>query len=145
MHISVVSPNILRGKWIKWAHPHVGILKLNTNGSSRNGMAACGGIIRDYKGSALVAFSTIYGPAASACQNSNGSGPNCQLGFGSMSLRGAVTLKARALNEVWNVAAVIPIDRGVEINKKNAKSSGYREDPRLKENFLEVCNQELLA
>ncbi|GJT89689.1 tubby-like protein 8 [Tanacetum coccineum] len=37
---------------------------------------------------------------------------------GFIALRGAVTLKARALNEVWNVAAVIPIDIGVEINKK---------------------------
>ena len=58
----MVSPNIPKGKWIKWAPPPFGILKLNTDGSSRNGMAAGGGIIRDYKGSALVAFSTFYGP-----------------------------------------------------------------------------------
>lgn len=62
MHIPMVSPNIPKGKWIKWAPPPFGILKLNTDGSSRNGMAAGGGIIRDYKGSALVAFSTFYGP-----------------------------------------------------------------------------------
>ncbi|KAJ9535540.1 hypothetical protein OSB04_un001320 [Centaurea solstitialis] len=62
MHIPMVSPNIPKGKWIKWAPPPFGIFKLNTDGSSRNGMAAGGGIIRDYKGSALVAFSTFYGP-----------------------------------------------------------------------------------
>lgn len=62
MHIPMVSPKIPKGKWIKWAPPPFGILKLNTDGSSRNGMAAGGGIIRDYKGSALVAFSTFYGP-----------------------------------------------------------------------------------
>ncbi|CAH1412002.1 unnamed protein product [Lactuca virosa] len=62
MHIPMVSPKIPKGKWIKWAPPPFGILKLNTDGSLRNGMAAGGGIIRDYKGSALVAFSTFYGP-----------------------------------------------------------------------------------
>ncbi|KAF2284281.1 hypothetical protein GH714_020218 [Hevea brasiliensis] len=29
-------------------------------------------------------------------------------------LRGAATLKARALKEVWNIAAVIPVDKGLE-------------------------------
>lgn len=43
MHIPMVSPNIPKGKWIKWAPPPFGILKLNTDGSSRNGMAAGGG------------------------------------------------------------------------------------------------------
>lgn len=56
MHIPMVSPNIPKGKWIKWAPPPFGILKLNTDGSSRNGMAAGGGIIRDYKGSAWLLF-----------------------------------------------------------------------------------------
>ncbi|KAI3729607.1 hypothetical protein L6452_18268 [Arctium lappa] len=40
MHIPMVSPNIPKGKWIKWDPPPFGILKLNTDGSSRNGMAA---------------------------------------------------------------------------------------------------------
>nr|GEX45976.1 ribonuclease H domain [Tanacetum cinerariifolium] len=62
MHIPMVSPNIPKGKWIKWAPPHVGILKLNTDGSSGIGMGAGGGIIRDHNGSALFAFSTFYGP-----------------------------------------------------------------------------------
>ncbi|PWA62874.1 FORKED 1 [Artemisia annua] len=60
-------------------------------------------------------------------------------------LRGAATLKARALKEVWNIAAVIPVDRGVKVNKNNGKSSGYREDLLPEENFLGMCNQELLA
>ncbi|KAL4553906.1 hypothetical protein LXL04_040060 [Taraxacum kok-saghyz] len=58
MHIPMVSPKIPKGKWIKWAPPpfveHRWFFK-EWHGSS-------GGIIRDYKGSALVAFSTFYGP-----------------------------------------------------------------------------------
>nr|XP_043619411.1 VAN3-binding protein [Erigeron canadensis] len=60
-------------------------------------------------------------------------------------LRGAATLKARALKEVWNIAAVIPVDRGVKVNKNHGKSSGYCEELLPEENFLGVCNQELLA
>ncbi|GJW04834.1 hypothetical protein Tco_1563690 [Tanacetum coccineum] len=33
----------------------------------------------------------------------------------------------RALNEVWNVAAVIPVDRVVKLNSCNRKSSEYRD------------------
>nr|GEX03020.1 VAN3-binding protein-like [Tanacetum cinerariifolium] len=60
-------------------------------------------------------------------------------------LRGAMTLKARALKEVWNIAAVIPVDRGIKVNKNNGKSNSYREDILPEENFLRMCNQELLA
>nr|GEW32889.1 VAN3-binding protein-like [Tanacetum cinerariifolium] len=60
-------------------------------------------------------------------------------------LRGATTLKARALKEVWNIAAVIPVNRGVKENKNNGKSNDYREDILPEENFLRMCNQELLA
>nr|GEY06340.1 VAN3-binding protein-like [Tanacetum cinerariifolium] len=60
-------------------------------------------------------------------------------------LRGATTLKARALKEVWNIAAVIPVDRGVKVNKNNRKSNSYHEDILPEENFLRMCNQELLA
>ncbi|XP_071697426.1 VAN3-binding protein-like [Rutidosis leptorrhynchoides] len=61
-------------------------------------------------------------------------------------LRGAATLKARALKEVWNIAAVIPVDRGVKVSKIDGKSSGYSKDQLPpEENFLGICNQELLA
>ncbi|XP_024968591.1 VAN3-binding protein [Cynara cardunculus var. scolymus] len=60
-------------------------------------------------------------------------------------LRGAATLKARALKEVWNIAAVIPVDRGVKENKNHGKSSSYCEELLPEENFLGICNQELLA
>ncbi|XP_071719995.1 VAN3-binding protein-like isoform X2 [Rutidosis leptorrhynchoides] len=55
------------------------------------------------------------------------------------------TLKARALKEVWNIAAVIPVDRGLKESKSQGKSSGYSEQPSPEENFLGICNQELLA
>ncbi|CAH1431802.1 unnamed protein product [Lactuca virosa] len=60
-------------------------------------------------------------------------------------LRGAATLKARALKEVWNIAAVIPVDRGVKESKSHGKSGGYCEELLPEENFLGICNQELLA
>jgi hypothetical protein len=67
-------------------------------------------------------------------------------------LRGAATLKARALKEVWNIAAVIPVERGLGKNvgggteKPDAsKKGGYSEELLPEENFLGVCNQELLA
>ncbi|XP_052622904.1 VAN3-binding protein [Lactuca sativa] len=60
-------------------------------------------------------------------------------------LRGAATLKARALKEVWNIAAVIPVDRGVKESKSHGKSSAYCEELLPEENFLGICNQELLA
>ncbi|KAL2535685.1 Plant protein of unknown function with plant pleckstrin-like proteiny-like region [Forsythia ovata] len=64
-------------------------------------------------------------------------------------LRGVATLKARALKEVWNVAAVIPVDRGLSLDKTRNSSSNnsgnYCEELVPEENFLVVCNEELLA
>ncbi|CAN1310409.1 VAN3-binding protein [Linum perenne] len=61
------------------------------------------------------------------------------------SLRGAATLKARALKEVWNVAAVIPLERGITVvggGGSNGSSSGELVP---EENFLGICSRELLA
>ncbi|XP_019188707.1 PREDICTED: VAN3-binding protein [Ipomoea nil] len=70
-------------------------------------------------------------------------------------LRGAATLKARALKEVWNMATVIPTDEvaagagrgkgGRGNNNSNSHGNGYCEGLDIEENFLGVCNQELLA
>lgn len=65
-------------------------------------------------------------------------------------LRGAATLKARALKEVWNIAAVIPIDKGLGMGVGQTEQNGivndrYREELLPEENFLGACNQELLA
>ncbi|ESQ44623.1 hypothetical protein EUTSA_v10003209mg [Eutrema salsugineum] len=54
-------------------------------------------------------------------------------------LRGAATLKARALKEVWNIAAVIPVEKGIP------KGGGYRGDLAPEDNFLGICSRELLA
>ncbi|KAL6008072.1 hypothetical protein ACLOJK_033578 [Asimina triloba] len=56
-------------------------------------------------------------------------------------LRGAATLKARALKEVWNIAAVIPVEKGMA-TQTNSSFSG---ELAPEENFLGVCSQELLA
>ncbi|KAL3637687.1 hypothetical protein CASFOL_018135 [Castilleja foliolosa] len=68
------------------------------------------------------------------------------------SLRGVATLKARALKEVWNVAAAIPIEKGLSIggkgnnNNSSSNSSGsYYEELVPEDNFLAACNQEMLA
>lgn len=40
-------------------------------------------------------------------------------------LRGAATLKARTLKEVWNIASVIPIEKGMGVgNGGNGGSNG---------------------
>uniref|UniRef100_A0A7N0VJR1 VAN3-binding protein n=1 Tax=Kalanchoe fedtschenkoi TaxID=63787 RepID=A0A7N0VJR1_KALFE len=65
-------------------------------------------------------------------------------------LRGAATLKARALKEVWNIAAVIPVDKGlnvgtgVSINNGGSNTSDSGELP-PEESFLGICSRELLA
>ena len=72
---------------------------------------------------------------------------------GSAALRGVATLKARVLKEVWNIATVIPVERGIGIggsvrnnnNNDFANFGGYGEGFVPEENFLGVCNQELLA
>ncbi|XP_020534210.1 VAN3-binding protein isoform X2 [Jatropha curcas] len=64
-------------------------------------------------------------------------------------LRGAATLKARALKEVWNIAAVIPVDKGLGAgggNGSNGSSNGsYSGELLPEENFLGICSRELLA
>ncbi|KAG8049198.1 hypothetical protein GUJ93_ZPchr0009g1174 [Zizania palustris] len=85
-------------------------------------------------------------------------------------LRGAATLKARALKEVWNVAAVIPVEKNTmggggggggghhHNHKHNAQkqhhhkdhgsntSSSFSDDLAVDDNnFLTICSQELLA
>ncbi|OIV91342.1 hypothetical protein TanjilG_01960 [Lupinus angustifolius] len=66
-------------------------------------------------------------------------------------LRGAATLKARALKEVWNITTVTPIERGIGIglcgkgnNNSNSSTSDSGEIVNG-DNFLGACSQELLA
>ncbi|KAL2320986.1 hypothetical protein Fmac_029955 [Flemingia macrophylla] len=71
-------------------------------------------------------------------------------------LRGAATLKARALKEVWNIATVTPLERGIggiglcgksingNTNTSNTSTSDSGEVFNG-ENFLGACSQELLA
>ena len=82
-------------------------------------------------------------------------------------LRGAATLKARALKEVWNIAAVIPVEKGGGVgggggghhqkhgapkqqqhhHRKLESNGSSISDVSLEEenNFLGICSQELLA
>ena len=62
-------------------------------------------------------------------------------------LRGAATLKARALKEVWNIAAVLPMEKGVAsgVNGSNGSTSSHSDELVPEENFLGVCSRELLA
>ncbi|CAN1808115.1 VAN3-binding protein [Linum perenne] len=64
------------------------------------------------------------------------------------SLRGAATLKARAMKDVWNIAAAIPAERGIGggaggSGGSNGSSSSGELVP--EENFLGICSRELLA
>ncbi|XAR49064.1 hypothetical protein NMG60_11032110 [Bertholletia excelsa] len=62
-------------------------------------------------------------------------------------LRGAATLKARALKEVWNIAAVIPAEKGAGTGGCNGNGSNGSSSGELapEENFLGICSRELLA
>ncbi|KAA8548680.1 hypothetical protein F0562_000364 [Nyssa sinensis] len=69
-------------------------------------------------------------------------------------LRGAATLKARTLKEVWNIAAVIPVDRGMgagsgsgngNVCSNGSSNSSYSGELVPEENFLGICSRELLA
>ncbi|GMH18838.1 hypothetical protein Nepgr_020679 [Nepenthes gracilis] len=61
-------------------------------------------------------------------------------------LRGAATLKARALKDVWNIAAVIPAEKGTGGGSGSNGSSGSHSDELApEENFLGICSRELLA
>ncbi|XXG68002.1 hypothetical protein AAC387_Pa06g1208 [Persea americana] len=53
-------------------------------------------------------------------------------------LRGAATLKARALKEVWNVAAVIPVEKGMG----NQAQGSFSGELQPEECFLGGCNQD---
>ncbi|KAI4369649.1 hypothetical protein MLD38_018070 [Melastoma candidum] len=67
-------------------------------------------------------------------------------------LRGVATLKARALKEVWNIAAVIPVEKGIGSahgngnNGSNSSSNSSNSGELVpEENFLGICSRELLA
>ncbi|KAL5068181.1 hypothetical protein RYX36_019068 [Vicia faba] len=68
-------------------------------------------------------------------------------------LRGAATLKARALKEMWNISAVTPLEKSIGIGicggKANTNSSSSTSDSGGEiinaDNFLSACSQELLA
>jgi Auxin canalisation len=86
---------------------------------------------------------------------------NCALELIS-ALRGAATLKARALKEVWNIAAVIPVEKGPvgpggahhkqqrrlskALKEVESNGSSFSDELPLEEDtFLGLCSQELLA
>ncbi|KEH41061.1 VAN3-binding protein isoform X2 [Medicago truncatula] len=68
-------------------------------------------------------------------------------------LRGAATLKARALKEVWSIAAVIPVEKNLVGNGNGGGGSGsngssnssFSGELAPEENFLGICSRELLA
>lgn len=64
-------------------------------------------------------------------------------------LRGVATLKARALKDVWNIAAVIPVEKGMNVGGNggsNGSSNGSHSGELVpEENFLGICSRELLA
>ncbi|MED6119879.1 hypothetical protein PIB30_015830 [Stylosanthes scabra] len=68
-------------------------------------------------------------------------------------LRGAATLKARALKEVWNIAAVIPVDKNLGASapapaaagSNGSSNSSFSGELAPEENFLGICSRELLA
>lgn len=64
-----------------------------------------------------------------------------------IALRGAATLKARVLKEVWNIAAVIPVEKGMVGQQGSGSFSGELAGMGglPEENFLGFSSQGLLA
>lgn len=74
-----------------------------------------------------------------------------------IALRGAATLKARALKEVWNIAAVIPVEKNLLGNgngnvnggggsgSNGSSNSSFSGELAPEDNFLGICSRELLA
>ncbi|KAG9129728.1 hypothetical protein Leryth_015435 [Lithospermum erythrorhizon] len=60
-------------------------------------------------------------------------------------LRGAATLKARTLKEVWNIASVIPVDKGIGNGYTEGSNGSSSGELLPEENFLGICSRELLA
>ncbi|KAL8105059.1 VAN3-binding protein-like [Apium graveolens] len=60
-------------------------------------------------------------------------------------LRGVATLKARALKDVWNVAAVIPVDKGANIGGNRGSNVIFSGELVPEENLIGICSRELLA
>ncbi|XP_074316161.1 VAN3-binding protein-like [Silene latifolia] len=63
-------------------------------------------------------------------------------------LRGAATLKARTMKEVCNIAAVLPLEKGIGIKSEHThsqNSSSNSEANSQGENFIGLCNEELLS
>lgn len=66
-----------------------------------------------------------------------------------VALRGVATLKARALKDVWNIAAVIPVEKGMNNSgnsgSNNSSNGSFSGELVPEENFLGICSRELLA
>lgn len=50
---------------VRWAPPPFGAMQLNTNGSRKNGLAACGGLLRNAMGQFISGFHCNLGSATS--------------------------------------------------------------------------------
>ncbi|CAH9095549.1 unnamed protein product [Cuscuta epithymum] len=59
-------------------------------------------------------------------------------------LRGAATLRARAYKDVWNVAAVTPVEKGYGGNGSSSSSGELIIGP-SEDNFLGICSREMLS
>ena len=65
-----------------------------------------------------------------------------------LALRGAATLKARALKEVWNISSVLPVDKGAATKGNMQHTNGghnQEAEPHQPENFHFAHTQDLLA
>jgi hypothetical protein len=79
----------------------------------------------------------------------------CHFCFASgVALRGVATLKARAMKEVWHIASVIPMDKGINLGGCSnvngngsyvSSSSSHSGEFLVEDNFLGHCNREWLA
>lgn len=60
LNCPVRSPRVKRGRWLRWLKQRVQQIKLNVDGTYRNGASGGGGIVRDSNGDFICGFTVPY-------------------------------------------------------------------------------------
>jgi hypothetical protein len=59
LKLSILSYNVLSTVNVKWEVPRGDWISLNTDGAMQNGIAGCGGVLRDNRGNWITKFPNI--------------------------------------------------------------------------------------
>ncbi|GFZ08803.1 auxin canalization protein [Actinidia rufa] len=133
-----------------------GVGEGRADGQDRHGGSlrrhACGGAVCVEAAEAMGAERELLASVVGSAVNVRSAGDIMTLtAAAATALRGAATLKARALKEVWNIAAVIPVEKGMagmvvnDGGSKGSSNGSFNSELVPEENFLGICSRELLV